>query len=85
MASGLPLVSTPVGCVPEIVKEGINGYTVKRDAKDIANKIKLILNNRDKLPAMRTAARETAENYSWDNIAKCYWELAQEVIKERQA
>lgn len=40
MAAGLPIISTPVGSIPEIVQQGVNGYLIKPgDYKDLASRI----------------------------------------------
>ena len=39
---GIPILATNVGGIPELLIDGKNGYFIKRDANDIAKKIKLI-------------------------------------------
>ena len=34
MAAGLPVISTPVGAIPEVVEDGVNGYLI--DPGDVA-------------------------------------------------
>ena len=44
MASGLPVISTPVGGIPELVEDGTNGFLVRAgDVEAIAEKISLLL------------------------------------------
>ena len=44
---GLPVVATNVGGVKEIIKDGINGYLVKKNNSDeMAKKIELLLNSK---------------------------------------
>lgn len=44
---GLPVVATNVGGVKEIIKDGINGYIVKKNNSDeMAKKIELLLNSK---------------------------------------
>ena len=46
MAAGLPIISTPVGGIPELVEDGINGFLVKTgDIEAIAEKTRLLLGN----------------------------------------
>lgn len=55
MAAGLPVVSTPVGALPEIIKEGENGLFLKMgDAKDLKDKIYYLAAN----PGLREAMGE---------------------------
>lgn len=51
MQHKLPVVTTAEGGIPDIIKDGINGFIVSTpQAKDLAEKIKLLLNN----PNLRT-------------------------------
>lgn len=46
MASGLPVISTPVGGIPELVEDGINGFLVRAgDVEAIAEKTSLLLSD----------------------------------------
>ncbi|MCK5374849.1 MAG: glycosyltransferase family 4 protein [Alphaproteobacteria bacterium] len=48
MASGLPVVATPVGALPEILKDGVNGLFVKiGDAQDLAEKIETLIKDKE--------------------------------------
>jgi glycosyltransferase involved in cell wall biosynthesis len=44
MACGLPNLLTRVGGMKDLIKEGTNGYFIKRDANDIADKVLKISN-----------------------------------------
>lgn len=40
MAAGLPIISTPVGSIPEVIEQGVNGYLIKPgDYYGLAEKI----------------------------------------------
>jgi glycosyltransferase involved in cell wall biosynthesis len=43
MSYGKPIVASHVGGIGEIVRDGINGFTVENDSNIIANKIRIIL------------------------------------------
>jgi glycosyltransferase involved in cell wall biosynthesis len=52
MSASLPIISTPVGGIPEVVRDGHNGYLVPPgDIPALAEKIILLVNN----PALRDA------------------------------
>lgn len=67
MASGLPaIVSDHVGA-KEMVTPGKNGFIVPTgDAAALAAAMAWMVDHRDALPAMRLAARATAERYRWE-------------------
>jgi len=47
MATGLPIIATPVGAIPEIIEDGINGFLVKSgDYKALAKKIVVLAQNK---------------------------------------
>lgn len=47
MAAGLPVVAAAAGALPELIADGENGYLFKPgDARDLACKVSLILDNR---------------------------------------
>ena len=67
MAAGCLVVCTPVGCVPELVADGVNGYVVSQDDDAaLARAIRRAYEH----PAMRRAVaargRETALSFSFD-------------------
>ncbi|MBU0761871.1 MAG: glycosyltransferase family 4 protein [Candidatus Altiarchaeota archaeon] len=68
VASGLPLVTTKVNGTEELVKDGRNGFFVERDGKDIADKIKKVIDYG--IGKMGSNARKTAMDYSWDKVAE---------------
>jgi glycosyltransferase involved in cell wall biosynthesis len=60
MASGLPAVVTPVGGIPEVVEDGINGLVVQRGAKDdLMRAIRRLLADEELRRRLGARARET--------------------------
>jgi len=60
MAMGLPVISTHHGGIPELVQEGVSGYLVpERDAAALAERLRWLLAERDRWPAMGLAGRTT--------------------------
>lgn len=65
MASGLPIVATRVGGIPECVRDGIDGWIVPRaKAEPLAEALLDLLDNPAKRAMMGAAARERAEMVS---------------------
>jgi glycosyltransferase involved in cell wall biosynthesis len=69
MASGLPIVSTNVGGLPYLIKDGINGFLVNpRDPSAIAEKSLLILNDKNLKESISLNNLSEAKKYSWDYV-----------------
>ena len=71
MAAGLPVIGTPVGGIPDFLKDGENGlFSRPEDAKDLSEKIVKLINNapfREKIA--KHGQQFVLRDYSWDNIA----------------
>ena len=75
MATGVPLVSTKVGMVPDIIEHEVNGFLV--DTEDVeglvSSALELIKN-----PALRErfaeASWQTVQMYDWPQVASIYCE-----------
>jgi glycosyltransferase involved in cell wall biosynthesis len=70
MAAGLPLVGTKVGGIPELIKEGENGFLCRPgDPEDLAEKINTLL-SRD-LKSLGDSSRIMVEkDFEWKRIAE---------------
>lgn len=61
MAVGLPLITTDVGCVGEVVKDGVHGIVVPiRDEKSFVGAMERMITNKDLREACARAGREVA-------------------------
>jgi len=71
MASGLPVIATPVGGTPELIEDGINGYLVPVDDHvALANSIVRLLDDPLMGKSMGQRGRELVEaNHTWDAMA----------------
>ncbi|MBC7086103.1 MAG: glycosyltransferase family 4 protein [Methanomethylovorans sp.] len=71
MASGVPIVSTNVGGLSYIIKDGVNGFLVNpKDPGSIAEKCLQILNDSNLKEQMSKNNLSEAEKYSWDKIVE---------------
>src|SRR5688500_6084677 len=65
-ASGLPVVSTAVGGVPAIVKDGVDGLLAPdNDAEQIANRIVELIDRPDVARGLAATALAKCEQYDW--------------------
>lgn len=75
MASGIPLVSTKVGMAVDIIKEGYNSFLADvDDVETLTEKARKIIDNKDLATMLINNALNTVKDYSWEEIAKRYYE-----------
>jgi glycosyltransferase involved in cell wall biosynthesis len=82
-ACGLPVVTTPVGNMPELIREGENGLFITRDVDDIAAKLRRLRDDPELRERMGRAARATAEAWDWRHQASRYAEMFEAVLEGR--
>lgn len=77
MASGLPIIGTPVGGIPDFLTDGETGIFCKpSNSKDLADKIlKLIADKPLRQKLSENGRRLVEQKYNWDNIAEEYQKL----------
>ena len=69
MASGLPVVASRAGGIPDVVQEGANGYTYDYgDTDTLIQHVQTILADTSRMKQMGKNARDFAETLSWDAI-----------------
>lgn len=77
MASGLPIIGTEVGGIPDFLRDRETGLFVKvDDHQDLAEKILLLLRDENLRQKLILQGRDLAANhYSWDKIARRLGEI----------
>lgn len=60
MAMGKPAIVSDMGMLPELVQDGVNGFVVKPEEADLADKMETILLDEQKRDAFRLNAKQTA-------------------------
>ena len=60
MFSGLPVIATPVGAVPEVIEHNVSGVIVNGEVDDIVNALKRVESNRQWAKALGEEARRHA-------------------------
>ena len=85
MASGLPVVATPVGGIEDYLIDGENGLHIHHDPSEIAAKMDRLLNDKFLQAKVIERGLATANEYSWEKIATRYIDLFQELVNECSA
>lgn len=76
MSQGLPVISSNVGGVHEIVQNGVNGFVVPNEVNDFTDKIKTILENAELYSKMSQSSKSIYEkDLTVDNMVSKYFEL----------
>lgn len=69
MAAGLPLVGTEVGGIPELIKDGVNGYLCEpANPRDLATKIDTLV-SQDLEKLGYNSRKMVEDNFDWQQIA----------------
>ncbi len=84
-ASGLPIIATRKGGIPEIVHPGINGILLERhdDAQELGDTIIQLLQDKSLQESLgRQGCRWVRENFTWENIARRQAQVYEEVLTQ---
>ncbi|MAU09501.1 MAG: glycosyl transferase [Anaerolineaceae bacterium] len=69
MAAGLPVVATRVGGIPDVVDEGVTGYTFNiGDTESLIDRVQRVISSPQTLQRMGLSARTYAETQSWPTM-----------------
>lgn len=81
MASGVPIISSNLGGIPDIVEDGKNGLLVKPgDSKSLADAMIFLLENEDARKKMGNDGKMKVEDYSWKKIAEKTEEIYEKLL-----
>lgn len=77
MSSGVPVLSTWCGGIPEVVEDGLHGKLIPLTSltEGIIQQVIQMLDDKDSLQAMRTEARKRALERTWKHTADEWMEL----------
>ena len=79
-ACGLPVVTTRVGNMPELIRDGENGLFVERNVTDIAEKLGRLRDDPELRDRLGRAARAAVEPWDWQWQALRYDALLRDVL-----
>jgi UDP-glucose:(heptosyl)LPS alpha-1,3-glucosyltransferase len=78
-ASGLPLLVTRVNGVEDLLQNGVNGWFIARDARDIARRLNDLRTAPQQASRLAVAARSAALRFSWEAMVERYLSLYAEL------
>lgn len=80
MASGLPIIATNIRGIPEIIKNGENGFLVEsKNPEAIAEKILSLFENNELRKTISKKNKEDVKRYSWEDTTKKIEDIYQSV------
>jgi glycosyltransferase involved in cell wall biosynthesis len=86
MASGLGVVSSRVGGVPEIIEHGTNGFMFDvNDTQCMIDYVRILAENPAKRLEFGRKARQAVTPLSWDAIMDELFDVYEELIHQRMA
>lgn len=77
LATGVPVVATATGCVPDVIVPGTNGFVVDPEAGSLRTAL-MAIDERDR-SSMSAASRATALEHTWSSIAVEYLRLFDQI------
>jgi len=80
MACGVPVLATPVGIVPDLLKNGLVGEIIDWDAEDIANKAGVLLNDSDRYQEYSQNGHNLANQFERKNSIRNYSEQLKKLV-----
>jgi glycosyltransferase involved in cell wall biosynthesis len=85
MLCGMPILTTPVGGIPDVVAEGVNGLYLDVPVKeeDVANKISRFMNmsKSDRNRMGRTNIKKIRTHYDWEIVAEKILKVYNQVLE----
>ena len=84
MAAGVPVVATDVGGIPDIIKDGFNGFLVQpRNPDAIARAVIKIARDAELRRKFSEKGKKFVQNFSIENSAKKIIALYEEILKKK--
>jgi len=83
MALGKPIVGTNVGGIPTAVSDGRNAILVEPEAQSLANAVRELLQEPERMSAMSEANRRDAAKYDWGLIGQMYIDYFDGIVSRR--
>jgi glycosyltransferase involved in cell wall biosynthesis len=79
LACGIPVLSTRVGMMPDVIEDGVNGAFTTGTEEDLQEKIRSLLSDTTSLDAMGKKAAEIGGKYEKEKMIREYAEFLKDV------
>lgn len=79
-ACGRPVVTTPVGNMPELIRDGVSGLFITRNVDDIAAALRRLRDDPELRARMGASARRAVEAWDWRHRAPRYAEMFDAIL-----
>jgi glycosyltransferase involved in cell wall biosynthesis len=81
LSQGIPVVTTPHTCGPDVLTEGEDGFIVPiRDPQAIAEKLEVLHRDRERLAAMSEASLRKAQALTWESYRRGVMSLVRKTL-----
>lgn len=81
MASGLPVVASRSGGIPQLIQDGENGLLCEeKNSEELAEKLKLLLEDEDMRRRLCENSREIVNRYDYSSLAERYAKIMGTVL-----
>lgn len=80
-ACGVPVISTRVGNMPELIQNGLNGYLIDRDINQFISAIEKVISNRD---IMSEESIKAIDDWHWQKRSQEYFDLMRKHISNNE-
>jgi spore coat protein SA len=85
-AAGLPIVATATAGCPEVVEDGVTGFTVPYDAHAVAARVLDLLDDVDMRRRFGRRGRERVQRvFSWEQMGEAYARLFLRILESPSA
>ena len=81
MACGVPVISTPVGLMRELITDGQNGLLFHWDTRELADKIGALLADETLRRRIGEAGRQSAQGFDADSVIAAYARGYQDLVR----
>ena len=85
MACGTPVVASKVGGIPDIIKNGENGFLIEpKNSKEFADKIiRLLLDEKLKQKFSEEGLKIVQKRFSWNVVVEKFVEIYRDLLKKK--